>query len=351
MLRHFSKKKVVGVFIMGLVLAFSFCLSMPSSTYAKQKSEGGTVQTLFFGPLKDDMKGCGMFTVVNFAVEIITFGVIVAAAIGLTMSGITYLTAKGDDSKAIKGKKRMADIVIGLGIYAVIWVGVEFLLPGGLMNTSCQVGEESDSLWTEPKNKSTKGGASLVEGLKNTDGDSSSSSGSNSVLDAASKIAKKLQNTKSKDKKKLKYIKGKAISNWPDVLNQGGTDDKGYVSLVAQKVGMLKVKKIINVDGGKIVGQENLVKGKYQIIKTNDATAPTLVKNGLLKPGDIVGPAKKEPKGISTKHIMIFKSCGKNKCYYYSANSKKDKKSFKASSMSKRSYSTKYKIGVIIRPV
>lgn len=76
--------------------------------------------------------GEGIFVILNTVLDVMTFGVGVLATIGVMISGYRYLTAKDDASKVQKAKDRLVQIVIGLGIYAIIWTVLQFLLPGGL---------------------------------------------------------------------------------------------------------------------------------------------------------------------------------------------------------------------------
>lgn len=89
----------------------------------------GVVETTFFGTMQDDKEGCGVYTTLDLIMTILTIGIGISAAIGIAVSGIIYLTAKGDVAKTTKAKRRIYEIVIGLAAYAVIWALLTFLLP------------------------------------------------------------------------------------------------------------------------------------------------------------------------------------------------------------------------------
>ncbi|MBR3246428.1 hypothetical protein IKF87_00895, partial [Candidatus Saccharibacteria bacterium] len=76
-----------------------------------QSTYDGSVATTFFGNLQDDSKGCGVFMVLNFIIDMLTFGIAIAAAIGIGIAGITYLTAKGNVAQATKAKRRIYEII------------------------------------------------------------------------------------------------------------------------------------------------------------------------------------------------------------------------------------------------
>ena len=110
-----------------------------------QSTYDGSVSTNFFGDLQDDGKGCGVFMVLNFIIDMLTFGIAIAAAIGIGIAGITYLTAKGNVAQATKAKRRIYEIIIGLAAYAALYVGLNFLLPGGnwSVNKTCEAASSS----------------------------------------------------------------------------------------------------------------------------------------------------------------------------------------------------------------
>lgn len=101
-----------------------------------QSTYDGTVETGFFGKLQDDGKGCGIYMILTLIVDILTFGVGIAAAIGIGIAGTTYLTAKGNEQQAAKAKRRIYEIVIGIVAYVAIYASLNFLLPGGHWNSN-----------------------------------------------------------------------------------------------------------------------------------------------------------------------------------------------------------------------
>ncbi len=98
----------------------------------------GSVDTIFFGKVEGDDKGCGVSKVLVFIIEILTYGIGITAVIGISVFGIMYLTAGGDAAKTTKAKKRILEIVIGIVLYSVLWALLNFLLPGGKLNSADQ---------------------------------------------------------------------------------------------------------------------------------------------------------------------------------------------------------------------
>lgn len=76
----------------------------------------------------------GIYWVLNLVLEIMSFGVVVLAVVGLVVAGIQYITAKDSADQVKKAKDRIFQIVVGLVIYALMWSLLEWLIPGGIIN-------------------------------------------------------------------------------------------------------------------------------------------------------------------------------------------------------------------------
>ena len=106
---------------------------------------GNTVQTTFFGEVTDDGKGCGVFMILNVVIEVLSIGVGILGVVGIMVTGIQYLTAKDSEEQVRKAKRRLFEIIIGLVAYAVLYAALQWLLPGGTLNTnnSCSTTSQS----------------------------------------------------------------------------------------------------------------------------------------------------------------------------------------------------------------
>ena len=89
----------------------------------------GTVDTTFFGTLQDDKEGCGVYTVLQFIIDLLTIGIGVAAVLGIVISGILYLTARGNVAQVTKAKRRIYEIFMGLVAYVALYAITSFLIP------------------------------------------------------------------------------------------------------------------------------------------------------------------------------------------------------------------------------
>ena len=65
----------------------------------------------------------------KLGVNILSVGVGILGVIGISVSGVHYLTAAGSEEKTRKAKRRLFEIVIGLAAYAVMYFLLAWLLP------------------------------------------------------------------------------------------------------------------------------------------------------------------------------------------------------------------------------
>jgi hypothetical protein len=82
----------------------------------------------------DDAGAWGVFAILKLVVDILTVGVGVLATIGIVMSAIQYLTARDKEDQAKKARTRIVNIVIGMVMWGVMYIALNFLMPGGIWN-------------------------------------------------------------------------------------------------------------------------------------------------------------------------------------------------------------------------
>lgn len=88
-----------------------------------------------FGVETAILKGCGsdkdgVTCILKLVIDIMSIGIGILGVIGITIVGIQYLTAGGNEEKTRKARTRMLDIIIGLAAYALIYSILSWLLPG-----------------------------------------------------------------------------------------------------------------------------------------------------------------------------------------------------------------------------
>lgn len=77
----------------------------------------------------DDGNGSSIVHILKLVVDIMTIGIGILGVIGISISGIQYLTAGGSEEKTRKAKRRIFEIVIGLLVYVLIYTLLSWLLP------------------------------------------------------------------------------------------------------------------------------------------------------------------------------------------------------------------------------
>ena len=285
--------KIIKVFA---IIVFAFAIILPllfqQNVFADSSD---VVETNFFGNIKDDNEGCGVYTILNLVINILSIGIGLLAVIGVTIVGIQYLTAKDSTEQTKKAKNRMLELVIGLIVYAVLYAGVQFLLPGGLLNnTSCST--ISDEELAQIK---------ADEEAKKTETKSSTSSSSKT---------KKTEKTKETDlskwfnamKKQLDYMKNaKYGANYKSDFSRSKTDGTciTYVSTSLQRLGVIPKNTYVWVgQSGKLTGtaKDHIKKHKNTFDVFYPHKSVKQLKN-TLKVGDIVGWNPN-----NGNHIMVF---------------------------------------------
>lgn len=134
-------KKIATVGVSALV-ALGALMTMTVPAFAEPAGDataggddGNCVKTSILGSggqYCDDGDGGGIFYILGIVLNVLTYGVAIAATVGIVISGIQYSTAGDNVGQLQKAKSRIVQIVIGLAIYSVFWGLLQFLLPGGL---------------------------------------------------------------------------------------------------------------------------------------------------------------------------------------------------------------------------
>lgn len=214
---------------LAIILAIFFCITIlhlsTSTTFADSTT---IVETTFFGNLQDDGKGCGVYTVLNLAVDILSIGAGILGVVGITIVGIQYLTAGGNEQQTTKAKRRMLEIIIGLIAYAILYAFMQWLLPGGKFNTNItcqtvsdeqlkQMREEEQAARIE-KAKQRANNSSDDDDDNNGSSDADSSIKASTGAESIAKAAALLAWPKGTPRKTWEHnYGGKKIKQWSDL--------------------------------------------------------------------------------------------------------------------------------------
>ena len=223
-----------------IILFFLFILPLTSITFSSlfscaaqaepitpliQFAEDKGVNTTFFGRVEDDGKGCSVFMVLNLIIDILTGIIGIAAVIGISVAGIQYLTAKGNEQQATKAKRRIYEIVIGLFAYVILYGVINFLLPGGKFSTTTcpssgspnysQSGSNQQPQNTIPSNSGNNSNSQPI---------SSTSTGSNQQSQSVASTVTGKEATSKRKRKKISEV-GVSLA-WPSTTTQNGAYSK-----------------------------------------------------------------------------------------------------------------------------
>ena len=75
-------------------------------------------------------EGKGIICVVKLVANIMSVLIGIVGVIGIVVVGIQYLTAGGNEEQTRKAKRRLLEIVVGIGVYALAYGLLNWLLPG-----------------------------------------------------------------------------------------------------------------------------------------------------------------------------------------------------------------------------
>lgn len=131
----------LGVLAVGLVMALSFGWVLEATpVLAADKIE--KIPTSLFGDEVDvsaDSKHPEknvFFRLLYTFVNILIYGLGGLAVIGVVVAGIMYITSGDNEQKAVAARKRLIEVVIGLAVWALLYVILRLLVPGKIMGTT-----------------------------------------------------------------------------------------------------------------------------------------------------------------------------------------------------------------------
>lgn len=131
------KKVLLSIVIVFIALVFAVapvyadekCTLTSILGNSKCDSEGNPKSDGEYNCSCDDGQGSSIENILNLVIDIMTIGIGILGVVGISIVGIQYLTAGGNEEQTRKAKRRLLEIVIGLAAYAVIYAALKWLLP------------------------------------------------------------------------------------------------------------------------------------------------------------------------------------------------------------------------------
>lgn len=325
-----SRKKLGMILILVSSLVLSFLISQP--TWA-EKSCGGVNTTI----IECNETGSGAIGRIALdVIEIFSVGVGILGVIGITVVGIQYMTAGGNEEKTRKAKRRMFEIVIGLVAYAMLFGFIQWLGTTPDEDAATESNGSFESPEKASKKEKNKGKNQSTPKANKKSSDKGTTAAGEKILKSAQKIAEQM------DKLNFKYTNySPHPTTFAGAKKRKKLNCAEYVSFVLQDAGLIPKGKTFWLGHGKI--------NKYKINKDKDFKATwtnksikSLVSSKKLVPGDIVGHSE-------GPHTMIYKGKKNGKYYFYSVNSPEGS-ALTTNRVTKKTYPGSYKIFVIIHP-
>lgn len=133
----FITTALIGIFGLLAPATSVFAITCPDGKQAYTDSNGiekcgKCVDTSILGSggqMCDDGTGSSVIDILTIVLNVMTIGIGIIGAIGITIVGIQYMTAGDNEEQVRKSKRRMFEIVIGFAAYILIYALLQWLLP------------------------------------------------------------------------------------------------------------------------------------------------------------------------------------------------------------------------------
>ena len=79
------RNRINKLILVLILLCTLFFALFPIHSVSATDSSASIVETTFFGNLQDDGKGCGVYTILNMVVDILSVGVGILGVVGITI--------------------------------------------------------------------------------------------------------------------------------------------------------------------------------------------------------------------------------------------------------------------------
>ena len=136
-------KRLLLRLLCGLILVVSFCSILSNDVWADC---GGAPTSLI--NCNDDQNGIGH--ILKIVMDVFFVGVGVLATLGITIFGVQYMNSRDNEEKMRKAKRRIVEIVIGVIAYVLLYVGLTWLIPGGVPDPETWEAYEMPDIPTAP---------------------------------------------------------------------------------------------------------------------------------------------------------------------------------------------------------
>lgn len=113
------------------VLANSICKTNDKTKNRNLTNDDkpGDGESYCFCPTNETDENAAIKEILQIIINIMSIGIGILGVVGITITGIQYLTAGGSEEKTKKAKRRMFEIILGLVAYVLIYAFLLWLIP------------------------------------------------------------------------------------------------------------------------------------------------------------------------------------------------------------------------------
>jgi len=129
-------KQTIKTLVMSALLLTAGLVVLTPTLVSAEECAGVTTAIIHCNETGDGaIEQSGAWGLLLIAINILTAGVGIAAIGGIIYGAVLYTSAGGSPEQVKKAMGIITNVVIGVVAYALMFSGLNFLIPGGLFNT------------------------------------------------------------------------------------------------------------------------------------------------------------------------------------------------------------------------
>lgn len=83
---------------------------------------------------EETLESSGTWLLLIFIINILSAGVGLVAVAMIAYAAFKYTTAQSDEGQTKEAKEMIRNVAIGITVYALMWAGIQWLVPGGVFS-------------------------------------------------------------------------------------------------------------------------------------------------------------------------------------------------------------------------
>lgn len=131
------KNWLIGI---SLVSFLGLGMLIAPKAYAEEKTCGGVKVAILScqtnSNSSDPVEKSALWAILTIVLNILVGGVSIAAVGGIVYGALMYTSAQDNASQVQEAIGIIRNVIIGLVMLLLMWAGLQYLIPGGIFNTS-----------------------------------------------------------------------------------------------------------------------------------------------------------------------------------------------------------------------